>query len=109
MSFPDTQMIIRNASQIRNIAEDMNRLNNVSLQNVTDSISAVWRGEAANTYLRHCATTRELIREVSGNLISTASELEQLARHLEQQRAATAIGQPTGVTVIADESLRTNY
>jgi uncharacterized protein YukE len=82
MSFPDTHLIIRNASQIKNIAEDMNRLNNGNLQNATENISAVWRGEAATTYLRHCATTHDLIRTTANELLSIANELEQLARQL---------------------------
>jgi uncharacterized protein YukE len=86
MNFPDTQTITRNASQIRFIAEDMNRLNNVNLQNATNNISAVWRGEAANTYLRHCATTREHIRTTANELLSVANELEQLARQLGPAR-----------------------
>jgi len=93
MFFPDTQTIVRNASQIRNIAEDMNRLNNVNLQNATDTISAVWRGEAANAYLRHCATTRDHIHTTANELLSVANELEQFARQLE---AANNVGQPLG-------------
>ena len=80
MFFPDTHLIISNASQIKNIAEEMNRLNNVNLKNATDNISAVWHGEAANMYLRHCADTRNEIHTTANELLGIASELDKLAR-----------------------------
>jgi len=83
MNIPDTQEMIQRASQIRSIAEDINRLNNVSLKNASDSIHAIWRGEAANAYLRHCAMTRDLVHETTSELQSIANEMERIARHFE--------------------------
>ena len=83
MNFPDTQLIFRQATQLRSIAEEMNRLNSVNLTSAADSISAVWRGEAANAYLKHCATTRDEIRNTANEMLSIANELNKLARQLE--------------------------
>jgi len=79
----DPQMILNTVSQIRSIAEDMNQLNNVRLQNATDGVAAVWRGEAATLYLRHCATTRDQIRDTARELMNLANELESIARQAE--------------------------
>ena len=83
MNFSDTQLIIRQSSQIKTIAEEMNRLNNVNLKNAADNISAVWRGEAASVYLRHCSTTRDEIRNTANGLLNIANELDQIVRQLE--------------------------
>jgi len=83
MNLPDTQMITRQSSQIKNIAEEMNRLNNENLRNAADNISAVWRGEAANVYLRHCSTTRDEIRNTANELLNIANELDLIVRQLE--------------------------
>jgi uncharacterized protein YukE len=83
MSFPDVQMMYHQASQARRVAEDMNRLNNVNLVGVTDNVAAVWRGDAANAFLQHCATTRDVIRNTVGELQNIASELERTAREWE--------------------------
>ena len=76
----DPQKLLNTASQIRNIAADMNQLNNVRLQSAADGVAAVWRGEAATSYLRHCATTRDQIRETARELTSLANDLERIAR-----------------------------
>jgi len=83
MVFLDFQAMYRQAAQARQIAEDMNRLNNVSLQGAASSIAAVWRGEAAQAYLRHCDTTRDCIRKAATELQSIANDMELTARDLE--------------------------
>jgi len=84
MNSPETQAIYKQASDIRGIAEEMIRLNNGNLKNAADSVATVWRGDAANVYLRHCETTRELIRTTANNLLNITGELEDTARQWEQ-------------------------
>ena len=85
MSFPDNQAILNKALQIRSIAEDMNKLNNVDLQNAADSITTVWRGEAASVYLRQYAATRDILHGVADELLNEANNLEQFARLQEAE------------------------
>ena len=74
--------MINSIPLLRNIAEDMNKLNNVDLKTAADSISAVWQGEAANAYLRHCEETRNEIRSAVNELNSTIGSIEQIKNAL---------------------------
>ena len=65
------------------MAEDMSRIGRVDLANAAERIAVVWRGEAANAYLSHCATTREHIRSAANDLLSEANSLESLGRQLD--------------------------
>jgi len=85
MKLPDTQKMINQASQVRRITEDMNRLNNVEISTASESIAAVWSGEAANAFLRHCGETREQISNTAEELLECANNLEAFARDLESQ------------------------
>jgi len=85
MDYPETQMMIHRASQIRLIAEDMSRINNVNLCDAADTLSAVWRGDAANAFQQHCATTRDQVRNTVSELHRVADEMERTAKSLEQQ------------------------
>ena len=80
MSYPDTQIMIRHASQVRRIAEEMNHLNNVKLLAATDNIAAAWRGDAADAFLQHCTATRDQVRNTVIELQRVADDLERMAR-----------------------------
>jgi len=82
MDYTDTQMMIRNASQVRRIAGEMNRLNNVNLLDAAENVSAIWCGDAASAFLQHCAATREQIRSTVGELNRVADDIELRARSL---------------------------
>jgi len=82
MIYPDPKIMNDNASQIRNIAERISHLNNVNLTNAANSIAAVWKGDAANRYLSHCATTREEIAKLVRELHAEADDNERAAREL---------------------------
>jgi len=86
----DTSMMVRQAEQVRRIAEDMSRINNVSLLGAAESVAAVWRGDAANAYLQHCATTRDHIRKTVGELQNIADSIERVARELEAAQMVNA-------------------
>jgi len=85
MKLTDTQKMINQASQVRMVTEDINRLNNVELSSAADNIAAVWSGEAANAFLRHCGETREHISNTAEKLLECANDLETFARDLESQ------------------------
>jgi len=85
MKLPDTQKMINHASQLRRITEDINRLNNVDIRTASDSIAAVWSGESANAFLRHCRATHEHISNTADELLECANDLEDFARDLESQ------------------------
>jgi len=83
MGFPDTQLMIRHASQVRRIAEEMNRLNTVKLLDAADNTAAVWRGDAADAFLQHCTTTRDLVHKTVIELQIVVDNIERKARELE--------------------------
>ena len=83
MSNIDTQMMIRQASNVRRVAEEMNHLNSVKLLGAADTVAAVWRGDAADMFLRHNTTTRDQIRCAVNELQRVAGEMERFARELE--------------------------
>ena len=72
--------IKRQAARIRQIAEDMRHLSNVRLSGSANNISAVWRGEAANRFLSHCAETRDQINAVAAELFEIANLMELEAK-----------------------------
>jgi len=85
MAYPEMQMTIHRASQVRRIADEMSRLNNVDLSDAADTLSAVWRGDASNAFLQHCTATRDQVRNTVGELHRVADEMERTAKSLEQQ------------------------
>ena len=100
MNSQQTQAVYKQASDIRSIAEEMNRLSNGNLKNAADSVAAVWRGDAANVYLRHCEATRDLIRETTADLLNITGDLEHLAQQWDiMNSGGLTAGQSVGQAI----------
>jgi hypothetical protein len=91
---------IRQANKIEEIARDMRNIADQKLRDTIESIGAVWQGNAANLYLRHCGGTRDGISKCAGELMDAAGRMRSAARilheaemrALEEQRRRDADG-----------------
>ena len=68
---------ISQAELIEGIVKDMRDVANKDLQTTVDSISASWRGDAAQQFLRYCFTAQ-------GDVKSQAAKLEKLATDIRR-------------------------
>jgi WXG100 family type VII secretion target len=85
---------IKQATQIDDIARDMQRLSDSDMRETLDSISTVWKGEASRQFIGSCAEIQEDIQTRAKELREISRRIREVARTIkEAEEQAQAIVQ----------------
>jgi uncharacterized protein YukE len=69
------------ADKLDEIANGLNKLSNIELQETLQNLSVSWKGENASAYLYKCSLLQEEISCTSIELHSIASNIRTIAKH----------------------------
>ena len=90
----DYQKTMAQVSQLRQIADELRKMQSNKLAEVISSIDASWKGETAQKFLTKCNVFRIQIEKEALNVNNIADNLESMANLIakEETKAATQLG-----------------